>query len=137
MTLRGEFVKDEAERQAQTQILDAIDEALPGNEDAGDWNWNAVATFSNTRYGSNLRESDLKKAGRDRVDELLIEKANSAIQKVDLLEGARFLEPDFSVKSACAWVKHKFGLEIDPSTMLDAEVGDFVAKVRGPRSEAV
>lgn len=126
----SQFVKDEAERQAKNQIVDAIDEALPGNEDAGDWNWNALAAFSNSRYGSNLRDSDLKKAGRDRADELLIERASTAIQKVDLLEGARFLESDFGTKSACAWVKHKFGLEIDPASMLNAEVSDFVQKVR-------
>ena len=124
-----EFSRDEAERQAKNQIVDAIDESLPGNEDAGDWNWNALATFSNSRYGSNLRDSDLKKVGRDRVDELLIEKSVTAINKVDLQDGARFLESDFGVKSACAWVKHKFGLDIEPTEMLNAEVSDFVRKV--------
>ena len=126
----SDYARDEALRQAKNQIVDAIDESLPGNEDAGDWNWNALASFANSRYGSNLRHSDLKKAGRDRADELLIEKATKAIEKVDLLDGAKFLEPDFRTKTACGWVKHKFGLDIDPATMLDAEVGDFVQKVR-------
>ena len=126
----SDFCRDEAQRQAQNQIIDAIDESLPGNEDSGDWNWNALATFSNSRYGTNLRDSDLKKAGRDRVDELLIEKATKAIGKVDLLEGAKFLESDFRTKTACGWVKHKFGLDIDPASMVDAEVADFVETVR-------
>ena len=124
------YCKDEAQRQSEVQILDAIDESLPSGEEASEWNWNALASFSNSRYGTNLRDNDLKKVGRDRADELLIEKARTAIDKVDLLEGAKLLESDFGTKSACGWVKHKFGIEIDPATMLDAEVGDFMAKVR-------
>ena len=126
----SEYVKDEAERQAEAQILDAIDETLPADEEASEWNWGALATFANTRYGTSLRDRDLKKIGRDMVDEHLVEKARAAIQKADLLDGARFLESDFRVKTACAWVKHKFGIEIDPATMLDADLNDFSAAVR-------
>ena len=126
----SEYVKDEAERQAEAAILDAIDENLPSEEDSEDWNWNALATFSNTRYATNLRDRDLKKIGRDMVDEMLVEKAREAIQKTDLLEGSRFLDSDFRVKTACRWVKNKFGFDIDPSEMLEASVGDFVEKIR-------
>ena len=126
----SEFVKDEAERQSEAHILDAIDETLPNDEEPGEWNWGALAAFANTRYGTSLRDRDLKKVGRDMVDELLVEKAREAIQKADLLEGARFLESDFRVRTACGWVKNKFGFDIDPTTMIDADVNDFVATVR-------
>jgi len=126
----SEFVRDEAERQAESQILDAIEETLPSDEEPGEWNWGALASFANTRYGTSLRDRDLKKSGREMVDELLVEKAREAIQKADLQEGARFLESDFRVKMACAWVKHKFGFDIEPSSMLDADISDFVEIVR-------
>lgn len=124
------YVRDEAERQAEAQILDAIDETLPNDEEASEWNWGALATFANTRYSTSLRDRDLKKVGRDMVDELLVEKARESIQKSDLQEGARFLDSDFRVKTACAWVKHKFGFDIDPTSMLEADLKDFVSTVR-------
>ena len=126
----AEHAKLEAERQAEAQVLEAIDENLPQEEDAEDWSWEALAKFSNTRYGTNVRDRDLKKVGRDMVDEYLVERARKAIQDADLSEGARFLEDDFRVKTACAWVRLKFGFEIDPFEMKDAELGEFVRRVR-------
>ena len=107
------IAKDEAERLAETEVLGSIEENLPRSEDEIEWNWEAVAKFGNIRWDLNLRDRDLKKIGRDRVDEHIIEKARAAIQKVELDEGNHILEPDFSVATALKWVKAKFGIEID------------------------
>ena len=111
---------DEAERQAEAQVFDAIEENLPA-EDEAEWNWGALAKWANTRFGLNLRDRDLKKTGRDDLSTLLIERANEQLSKVDLAEGARFLEHGFGVKTACAWMRDKFGVEIDPATLIDLE----------------
>jgi preprotein translocase subunit SecA len=116
------FAKDEATRMAETDILGAIDENLPeGEEDwTGDWNWEAMAKFVNTRWNLSLRDRDLKRVGRDELAEMLIEKAGEAIQRVDLSEGAHFLDEDFGTRALIGWVHHKFGIELDPD-----EVGDM------------
>ena len=67
-------------------------------------------SWLNTRWRLNLRDRDLKKIGRDDVAEMLIEKAREAIETVDLRDGARFLDDDFGVRTACAWVHDKFGI---------------------------
>ncbi len=55
--------------------------------------------MADTRWGLNLRDRDLKKVGRDNVAELLIEKAREAIHRIDLSEGAPFLQEDFALRS--------------------------------------
>src|SRR5690606_36193048 len=37
------YAKDDAERAAETFIQDIIEENLPGDEEAGEWNWEALA----------------------------------------------------------------------------------------------
>jgi preprotein translocase subunit SecA len=107
------YAKDQAERFAETQVIDSIEENLPVEEETSEWNWEALAKMANTRWGLNLRDRDLKKIGRDEVAEFLIEKARTAIQSVDLSEGAVFLDEDFALQTTVAWVKNKFGLELE------------------------
>ena len=107
------FSRDTAERMAETQVFEAVEENLPGEEEAEEWNWESLAKTANTRWKLSLRDRDLKKIGRDGVEEFLIAKARESIQKTDLTEGARLLEPGFGVRTACGWVKHKFGFDLD------------------------
>lgn len=111
------IAKDEAERAAESDIIGAIDENLPAGEEESEWNWGALARFANSRYQLSLRDSDLKKCGRDRVDELIADKSRESIQKVDLSEAAPMLDPDYGIRVGMLWVKDKLGLEIDPASI--------------------
>ncbi|MBN1591549.1 MAG: SEC-C domain-containing protein [Pirellulales bacterium] len=124
-----DYAKDQAERLAQGQVLDAIEENLPEDADPREWNWAALAKMVNTRWRMSLRDRDLKKEGREAIGEMLIEKAREAIEKTDLSQGARFLEPDFGVQTACAWIKHKFGVDVDLDEYRDLEYEPFRSKV--------
>jgi preprotein translocase subunit SecA len=109
-------------------VFDAIEENLPTDaEDDSEWNWSALAHWSSTRFGTNYRDRDLKKIGRDQLDEQLIADARTAIDKVELDSCERFLEPNFGVKTACAWMKDKFGVELDPQHMAEVEAKEFIA----------
>ena len=65
------LARDEAYRMADTQVFDAIEENLPEEEES-EWNWSALAKWSNTRWNTNYRDRDLKKIGRDSLGEQLI-----------------------------------------------------------------
>ena len=119
------LVRDEAERAAESQIFEAIEEKLPEGEEESEWNWEDLAKFSNMRWKTNFRDRDLKKIGRDEVVPFLVERSREAIAKVDLSEGARFLSDDFGVQTACAWVQHKFGIKLDPAEMRKVEPQAF------------
>ena len=129
-TVPDEAVKiciDEAERQAETDILGQIEENLSLAEEETEWNWNALAYFVNTRWGLSVRDRDLKSAGRDRVDEFLIDKARSAIRKAEIQGAEQMLDSAYGLKTAVAWVKAKFGIELDISEVQDLENDEVIA----------
>ncbi|MCA9267152.1 MAG: SEC-C domain-containing protein, partial [Planctomycetales bacterium] len=107
-----QYARDEAERMAESHVQDALDENLPEGEDESEWNWEALARSCNTRWGVSLRDRDLKKLERDEVDQVLVEKAREAIARIDLSDGAQYLDVDFGLRAALAWAHHKFGVEV-------------------------
>ena len=106
------FAIDLAERSAETQILDAIEENLPESEDQEEWNWEALAKWMNARYGTNYRADDLKKIPREEIDEKLIERAFQVLHAIDLTEGAPLLDEHYGTNMLIGWMKHKFGIEV-------------------------
>jgi preprotein translocase subunit SecA len=104
---------DEAVRQSEAQIFEAVEENLPSGEDEDEWNWSALASFANARWKLSVNDRDLKRVGRDDVAEFLQERAREAIHRIDLAEGTRFLEPDFGLRTACGWTEWRFGVGLD------------------------
>jgi len=104
---------DLAIRQSETQIFEAVEENIPAGEDESEWNWGALASFANARWKTQLTDRDLKKIGRQDVVDFLQERVREAIAKLDLSEGARFLDHDFGLRSACGWTQWRFGESLE------------------------
>ena len=119
------YAREHAERMAEGQVLEGLEENLPEGEDQSEWNWEALAKAVNTRWQLSVRDRDLKQLGRDRVGDFLIERAQAALQKIDLAEGGRFLEGDFGIQTACAWVRHKFGIELAIEEVRSLDIASF------------
>ncbi|MCY2986126.1 MAG: SEC-C metal-binding domain-containing protein [Planctomycetota bacterium] len=117
------YAKDKAERTAETQILDALDENMPTEEEPSEWNWEAMAKWVNSRFGANYTVGMLRKIDRDRMDEELIGQSQKYIAGIDLSEGDAFLREEFGLKMLVGWMKNKFGIEI------------ALEEVRGPETE--
>ncbi len=115
--------RDEAERMAEGQVLDAIEENLPEDDDPREWNWEALAKLANTRWQLSLRDRDLKQA-RPRPGGRVPDRAGprGRRRRSTSATARGSCEPDFGVQTACAWVQHKFGIELRPG--------------RGPRAGA-
>ncbi len=122
--------KDEAERMAESQVLDAIDENLPLEEDPSEWSWEALAKLFNMRWDLNVRDRDLKKIGRDQLAEQIIDRARVAIDKVDLSDCGRLLEENFGLQTACAWMKAKFDIDIALEEFEGKEPAEIVELAR-------
>lgn len=106
------YAVDAAERSAETQILDAIEENLPEEEPEEDWNWNALAKWVNTRYGTNYSVNDLKKIPRAEIDERMIERVCAQLSAADLSEGNALLDADYGLQMLVDWMRHKYGIEL-------------------------
>ena len=112
---------DEAVRQSEAQIFEAVEENIPAGEDEDEWNWSALASFANTRWRLSVNDRDLKRVGRNDVAEFLQERAREAIHRIDLSEGAKFLDSDFGLRSACGWTEWRFGVGLDPQELAEVE----------------
>ena len=117
------LVMDEAVRNAEALIFEAVEENLPSSEDESEWNWGALASFANARWKLSVNDRELKKVGRDDVAEWLQEKSREAIHRIDLSDGARFLAPDFGLRSAVGWTEWRFGTELTADDMAGLEQG--------------
>ena len=123
------YAKEQAERMAETQVLDAIEENLPEDEDTKEWNWGALAKAANLRWRLNLRDRDLKKIGRDEVADFLLEKAKVSVDDIELSDGEQYLTEDFGLRTTCAWAKNKFNIDIDLEEVRDQEVPTLIGLV--------
>jgi preprotein translocase subunit SecA len=119
---------EEAVRQSEAMIYEAVEENLPAGEDESEWNWSALASFANSRWKLSVNDRDLKRAGRDAVAEVLQEKAREAIHRIDLSDGARFLSPDFGLRSACGWTEWRFGRALTPAEVAEADAAGHDAE---------
>jgi preprotein translocase subunit SecA len=119
---------EEAIKQSETQIFEAVEENLPQGDDESEWNWAALASFANARWKLSVNDRDLKRAGRHDVVDYLRERSRDALHKIDLSEGRRFLEPDFGVRTARGWTEWRFGMSITDAEVARLEQGGFDAK---------
>ncbi|MCC7475897.1 MAG: SEC-C domain-containing protein [Pirellulales bacterium] len=127
---------DVASRMAESQVLDAIEENLPEGEEESEWNWASLASTANTRWGLNLRDRDLKKIGHDHLAEELIKLADDALRRVDLTPCARYLEPDYGIRTACAWLRDKFGVVMSPDEVCNLDTPQFMELAHQRAKEA-
>ena len=117
---------DEAERQAEFDIVQQTEECLPMSEDESEWNWASLSHFANSRYNIGVREKELKQTGRGRVDEFLVNKARQAIQKVKIEGADVMLAEDYNLRTVSAWAAAKFGLDIKPEQLLEKSIAQSV-----------
>lgn len=131
----AEHARDEAKRQSGLAIRDALEESLPLGEEESEWNWSAMAGLANARWNLNVRDGELKKVGRDAVEEMLTEKAEKSIDAIDLNDGRQYLDADFGVRTACAWAFHKFGLTIQPAELKASDANQVTSLIQARARE--
>jgi preprotein translocase subunit SecA len=113
----ADYAKNKASRNIASVVQAALDENLPAEAEESEWQWQALAGQMSRTYELKVTDRDLKKIGRDELPGWLIEKADEQIQKVDLSDGAKYLQPDWGVRSVCDWVRLKFRIEIKPEEL--------------------
>jgi preprotein translocase subunit SecA len=121
--------------QAESQIAESLDEHLPRDSEESEWNWQALAQWANTRWDLKLKDRDLKRMGRDSLDEHLIEAVRLSIQQVDLEQGRMFLSSEWGLRSLCGWAQHKFGIALDAAVLTEKSSGELTELIIGRARE--
>lgn len=129
------YAKDQAERASEVTVAEAVEENLPESMEE-EWNWKAMATWANTRLGTNYQDHQLKNKDREEMIDELIAHAHKQIEETDLTEGEPLLEADYGLRVLCAWMRHKFGIETTPEEFRDVEDRRKVTEELNRRAEA-
>ena len=117
-----DFLRDEAFTQADEQIAEQIEENLPADaEDQTEWNWAALSRWVNAYFNLNTSDRELKKVGREHVQDHLRERARTAIERYDFTPLGQFLADDFARKTVCGWLAHQFTLHLDTAELAGLE----------------
>ncbi|MEM7317175.1 MAG: preprotein translocase subunit SecA, partial [Planctomycetota bacterium] len=132
--MAGSYARDQAERQAEVAVGEIVEENLP-EEMEDEWNWKALANWANTRQGANYQDHQLQRMERDEMIDALTKKAYERIAAADLSEGEPLLDSDFGLRTLCAWMRHKFGIETIPDEFRDVEDRRQVADSLMQRAE--
>ena len=114
------FVRDHAERMVETQVLDAIEENLPVEQE-DEWNWEALTKMVNQRWNLNYRDRDLKRFGRDNLASELIDQARQTVSKIELSDGEPLLDENYAFLTTIAWANHKFGVDLELDEIRDSD----------------
>ena len=124
-----QIARDKAIRFIPTVIQEGIDENLSAEEDSNDWKWQEMTRLVNAKYGLKFKEADLKKVGRENLSQFLLDHATTAVNDVDLSEGAKFLDRSWGVTSLCDWANAKFRIDLTPEqvgTMDETEAKSLI-----------
>ena len=106
-------------KSAVRRIRDAVDENLPRDFEESEWNWLALAKFMNSNWNTSLRPRDLQAFQLDDIEDELSDLAYAHIEKVDLSDGAIFLDERFGRSSLATWIRNKFGFELEEDELKD------------------
>jgi preprotein translocase subunit SecA len=152
-----EYMRDEAQRQAEDSIQEQLEECLPQGADEREWNWQALSSWANRQFGLNTNDRELKKVARTEVERnafrstsaadggdaprsdydrdalfrYLNERAQEAIGRLDFAPLDVFLAEDFNRQQLAGWLHYQYGLEMSPEEFAGFEdVAGPLEKVR-------
>ena len=126
-----EYLKSTADRQADIQIQEKIEENLPTDvEDDRERNWQAMSMWANRRFGLNTNDRELKKIGLDDIHQSLYTRAVEAIQRFDYSPAEVFLKDDWGRQSLSGWIKQQYDLEIPASAFEGKEPEQAAALIK-------
>ena len=108
-----DYLRDQAERQAEDLLRDKIEEDLPAEaDDPRDMNWVSLSKWANAHWGLNTNDRELKKLGRENVETYLLERIQQAITRADFAPVDEFLSEEFGRKSLSSWLEQQFTLQV-------------------------
>jgi preprotein translocase subunit SecA len=121
--------REKAVRRIPDQMIEWIEEDL-GPEDEKEWNWQALSSKLNARWGLKTNDRTLRQLGKDNIVSGLIDDAARSVDQVDLSEGKPFLEPTWGLQSISDWTRLKFQLALPVAELQNRNEKDIKGLIR-------
>ena len=126
-----EYLTDEAERQAESLIVEQIEENLPEGADQKEWSWQALTNWANRHFGLNFSVQEVQKIAREGATEEdinrdhlrmeLYHRAKEAIGRADYSDLDVILAEAFPRQQLCGFLRHQYALEMTPDEFAPCE----------------
>ncbi len=109
----GEFVPEEFADSGEAEPPDGEDDQFE-EEPPPEADYRALAAWAQGRLGVKVKESDLKRLGRDEILEALARAADERIDAMDFSGLGPMLQPDFRLAALADWANKKFEFGLTP-----------------------
>ncbi|MFL5330687.1 MAG: preprotein translocase subunit SecA [Gemmataceae bacterium] len=118
-----QFARDRAAARVPSAIHEMLEENLPTDVEESEWQWQALARQLAGTYELETTDRELKKVGREALDDYLIENCEQKVRNADLSGGEKFLNPDWNLRSISDWARQKFLLKVTPEELAGKNPG--------------
>jgi len=123
-------LRDRAAQQAREDIIDQIEECLLQDVDESEWNWQALADWTNSRYNLGLNDKQLRSEPRENIFDLLIDRIDPVIERYEFTAVEIFLEELFPLRSLCEWLRQQYTLDAAPEQFVRKSDEEVVETTR-------
>jgi preprotein translocase subunit SecA len=122
------FIKDQARAEAQTTINATLAEFTgESTEDKTAWDTKGLQSWAMSRFQVQLSQAQIRQMDYGELEQKLRDSAIEQIERRDCAGIMKYLEPLYAEQALAAWVKDKFGNEVQISEH------DFMASEKGGR----
>ena len=123
------LIRDDAKADVRSMIDVTLGEYIPmeSSEVSVDFDSAGLINWARSRFGVELAGADIREGGarqRRHVQDLLIEAAERKIDETDLSGIDEFLVPDFGARKLAEWAEAKFGVEVAPEEIREAQTDE-------------
>ncbi len=124
-----EICRREAVSDANAVITLTLGEYMPteGSDVDMDFDASGLIRWASNRFGVEISPDEVKEPTplvRRKIQERLSLAAKARIDEADLSGLEEFFAEDYGAKTLAAWVKNKFGIEIAPADLLNAQAAE-------------
>jgi preprotein translocase subunit SecA len=112
------YIKSQAKAEAEQNINTTLGEFMGEDPSSKEWDTKSISSWAMSRFGVQLSQADIRKMDEHEVAESLRESAIEQIEKRDVGELQKYLEPLYPQQELARWAKEKFNVDINPEEMI-------------------
>jgi len=131
-----ERVRQVANEDIEGEVSVTIGEYMPDDAIPEDYDLKGLSIWARTRFGADLKPSQLREMSRREVIDALSEAGRRQINSADISEVRAFLTPDFGAEELRRWMKSRFEVDVPVERITALESNEEVADMLADAAEA-
>ncbi len=106
-------IRSDAKAEVRQEIENSLGEYMSDDTPVEEWDTKGLSSWAMSRFGVDLKQSQIKASNFHDVAETLTAAAHDQIDRKSLEPLSKFYEPDYPVNELIAWARDKFALELE------------------------